>query len=114
MTVPTSFWDFTLGNAITIFCGLVATAMVWQKLKDKLDMTTEKTEKNSDELDSILKLALHTSVQQHERRILSMEDTIRGVALTLEGMKMDVSWIKRTIARQERLSASDDSPTHTE
>jgi hypothetical protein len=97
-----TFWDFNIGNAITIAGGLIATAMVWQKLKDRLDVTAEQTNQNRIQLDEIAKMAIATSIQQHERRITSMEDTMRGLALSLEGMKSDLMWIKETLRRQDR------------
>jgi hypothetical protein len=97
-----TFWDFNIGNAVTIIGGLIATAMVWQKLKDRLDVTSEQTNQNRIQLDEISKMAIATSIQQHERRITNMEDTMRVLALNLEGMKSDLMWIKETLRRQER------------
>jgi hypothetical protein len=98
-----NFWDFTIGNLLTIGGGLLATAMVWQKLKDRLEMTIEQTDENKKQLEEIGRMALSTTVQQHERRIVVMEETMRVLALSIEGMKMDLMWIKDSLRRQERI-----------
>jgi hypothetical protein len=101
-------WTITLGNLLTIVGGVVATTMLWQRLTDRLDVNSRETEKNRRDLDEIGKLALSTSVQQHERRIASMEEAMRTLALALEGMKNDLLWIKRSLERQERSGHCED------
>ncbi len=90
----TGFWDITIGNVATIVMGVivwgVTLAMLWQKFNDRLDSTSKQTEKNTAELDQLTKLALQTSVAQHERRLQELEKAvgqIAGISATLEFIK---------------------------
>lgn len=100
MISPSFAWEFTVGNVVTIVGGIIAIAMLWQRVQDKLDVTKELTDKNTQNLDDLLKLALNTSVQQHERRILDMESAIKTMSLALESMRTDLGWIRKLLENQ--------------
>lgn len=91
-------WDITVGNIITICGGLIATVMLWQKLNDRMDTTVKQTEKNTEQLERISEMALNTTIQQHERRLLELESVARNLSIATASIQKDIGWIRRALA----------------
>lgn len=90
-------WDVTLGNVVTIVGGILVSAMIFQRMSDKVDSNSKDTEKIGHQLEEVVKLALPISVNQHERRLTTLEVTLGAMQTALAAMQSDIAWIKQAI-----------------
>ena len=93
----TNFWDFNIGNLITIIGGIVALVIAVQKnksdndaLKEDFNEVKKRLSNGEDEMKQLTKMGVINSIAQHERRITSLEYLISDIAT----LKTDIVWIK--------------------
>jgi hypothetical protein len=82
-----------LGNVLTIVGGIVAFITLWLRTSVRVENVEVEQKRQSETLSEIAKIGLLTTVAQHERRLLAMEDSIGD----LHEMKNDIRWIKRSM-----------------
>lgn len=84
------FWQINAGQIFSIFVFVAGAIAVWQKMRDKLESLEKITDRNTNDIESMTKLGIITTIQQHERRITQIESSI----LDLREMKTDLRWLK--------------------
>jgi hypothetical protein len=99
MPINASFWDFNIGHVFTIGMGLLSIVIMWTKLTDRVDSISGRLSRNESEMDTITRMGLMTTVQQHERRINEIESAIKDVT----SIKADLTWIKDRLMRDPNL-----------
>lgn len=92
-----NFWDFNIGHVITIGTGIISLVVAWQKVCDKIESMSQRVDKQEQKTDQLTELGLLTLVNQHERRI----GTLETVASDIGSMKTDISWIKSSLEERK-------------
>lgn len=84
------FFSVTAGNLASIAVFVLGAAMVWQKMKDAIENLGSRIGSQESEMRELTKMGVLTLIQQHERRLKTLEDTVLAIA----EIRTDVRWIK--------------------
>ena len=90
------FWEFTLGNLITIVIGIISLVVAWQKVRDKVEELAGRVQKQEAEVEQYSKLGVITIVNQHERRLSQIEVLVAEIG----AIKTDLVWIKNKLEKK--------------
>lgn len=86
----TDFWQINAGQVFSIIVFFAGAVAVWQKMRDKLEVIEKVTDRNTNDIESMTKLGIITTIQQHERRLANLESTV----IDIREMKTDLRWMK--------------------
>ena len=87
------FWQINFGQVVSVIVFTFGAVMVWQKMRDKLDSLEKETDRNTSDIESMTKIGLLTTINQHERRITELEELSRDY----REMRTDIRWIKEKL-----------------
>ena len=100
-----TFWNFTIGNVLTIVGGMVTLAALWwrtaqkeQRQDDRVDTLADRLNKSEEELSQMTRVGLLTTISQHERRLATCEEALGDIS----EMKTDIRWIKEKLNHGDR------------
>lgn len=86
-----------IGNIFTMIGGIISLAIIYQKLVDKVEVTSKRVDKQEETIDELTRMGLMTTVAQHERRITTLEVAISD----LGELKNDIKWIKHSMKHED-------------
>lgn len=94
------FWNVNFGHIVLLTSWAGSMVVFWTKMADRIENLQKtaleqngKIEKHAESLAEFAQTGLLTTINQHERRITSIENCLGD----LHEMKADIKWLKRNL-----------------